>query len=112
MAQFRRIPTFTQQWTAGTTNDGAWYRYFQQADSGTPPSEEIPQTFTASPASLSAPSKGVYLITGGTVSAIMLSRTPGVFLLTGMTSGFVPVAQNDVVKITYSSKPTVNFIPS
>lgn len=112
MTQFRTVPTYTQQITPGNHNDSTWYRYFQQNESGTPPSSEMTITVAGSPFSYTAPSKGFVILSGGTVSAIMFSRTPGTFYLTGQTAGSFPVAQNDVLKVTYSAKPSMVFIPT
>jgi hypothetical protein len=110
--QFRTAPTFTEQIAAGITNSSTWYRYFQQNEVGTPPSPEMPLAVTASPFSYTAPLKGFVIVSGGTVSSIMFSRTAGTFYLTGQTTGVFPMAQNDVLKVTYSAKPTMTFIPT
>ncbi len=112
MAQFRTVPTYDQQITPGNHNDSTWYRYFQQNEKGAPPSTEVPITIAASPFSFTFPSKGFVVISGGTVSVIMFSRTPGTFYLTGQTAGVFPGAQNDVLKVTYSAKPSMIFIPT
>ena len=113
--QFRQAPTYTDQIAAGQHNSATWYRYFQQAELGTPPGPETPITgaaLTASPFSYTAPQKGFMLVSGGTVTSIMFSRTPGVFYATGETAGQFTLAQNDVLKITYTVKPTVTFVPT
>jgi hypothetical protein len=112
MTQFRTVPTYTEQMATGNHNNSTWYRYFQQNEVGTPPSGEMPATVTASPFAYTAPSKGFVIVSGGTVSAIMFSRTPGTFYLTGLTAGVFPMAQNDVLKVTYSAKPNLVFVPT
>lgn len=111
-SQFRTVPTYEQQITPGNHNDSTWYRYFQQNEKGTPPSSETTVTLTASPFSYAAPAKGFVVISGGTVSAIMFSRTMGTFYLTGQTAGMFPLSQNDVLKITYTVKPSMVFVPT
>lgn len=65
----------------------------------------------ASPFSYTASIAGYVHVTGGTVSAIALIRA-ATTLATGLTAGFIPVGQGDVVRVTYTVKPTVNFVPS
>lgn len=116
--QFRQAPTYTDQIAAGQHNSATWYRYFQQGEVGTPPSAEVPLTAAqigASPFSYQAPRKGFVIISGGTVSAIAFSRTlgpPPVFYATGLTAGIFPVSQNDVLRVTYSGKPVMTFVPT
>jgi hypothetical protein len=112
MAQFRIVPSYETQLSPGNHNDSVWYRYFQQNELGTPPSSEMVLAVAASPFSYAYPSKGFLIVSGGTVSVIMFSRTPGTFYLTGQIAGVFPGAQNDVLKITYSVKPAVVFIPT
>ena len=109
MTQYRAVPTYTTPWTPGNKNDSTWYRYFQAGETGQPPSAEIAVTLTASPFIYQAPKKGYLVISGGTVTSIMISRTPPTYYLTGQTSGVIPVAQGDTVKITYTAAPTVTF---
>lgn len=112
MSQFRTVPTYDQQITPGNHNDSTWYRYFQQNEKGTPPSTETALTVTASPFSYAFTAKGFVIISGGAVSNIMFSRTPAVFYLTGQTAGVFPGAQNDVLKVTYTGKPLMTFVPT
>lgn len=68
-------------------------------------------TLSASPARLTASASGSFAVSGGTVSGITLTRNT-MIVPTGVTSGLIPVANGDVLTITYSGAPTVNFIPS
>lgn len=111
-SQYRVVPTYTTQLSPGQHNNNIWYRYFQQNEQGAPPSSETAISVTASPFSFTAPVKGFVIVSGGTVSAIMFSRSAGVFYLTGQTSGTFTLAQNDVLKVTYSGKPTMTFVPT
>lgn len=86
-----------------------WQRWFNSLLQAPPP--PVAATLSASPASLTAPTPGNYLITGGTVSAIAIQRGTAT-MVTGQTSGFIPVAVADRVVITYSAPPTVQFLPS
>ena len=64
----------------------------------------------ASPYSYAAPFWGSVAVTGGTVSAIAISRQ-GTSIATGLTVGVFPVARGDVLTVTYSVAPTITFIP-
>ncbi|HUN00399.1 MAG TPA: hypothetical protein PLI96_07945 [Halothiobacillus sp.] len=67
-------------------------------------------TVTASPFAYTASQLGTVYVSGGTVSAITLTRR-GVIIPTGVTSGAIGVATGDIVTITYSAAPTVNYVP-
>lgn len=111
--QYRALPTFTQQWTGGTTNDKNWYLYAQQAEQGLPPGAEMNIVAGASPFTYTAPAKGFVIVSGSGVSSIMFSRTPGQFYTTGTTAGSFPVSQSDLLKITYTgAKPVITFVPT
>jgi hypothetical protein len=64
----------------------------------------------ASPYTYKAPFAGSVAVTGGTVSAIAILRQ-GTTVATGLTTGVFPVSRGDSLVITYSSLPTVTFIP-
>lgn len=68
-------------------------------------------TVGASPFTFTALANGHLLIAGGAVSAIAMSRQ-GTSTATGLIAGFIPVSRRDLVVITYSSVPTVTFIPA
>lgn len=68
-------------------------------------------TVTTSPFTYVAGSSGSLAVSGGTVSAIDLTRT-NTTISTGATSGIIPVANGDRITITYSVLPTVTFIPA
>lgn len=68
-------------------------------------------TVPASPATLTAGSHGSFVIQGGTVSVISLIRTSTV-VVTGVTTGVIPVLRGDQVRITYTVVPTVTFFGS
>jgi hypothetical protein len=111
MAQYRTVPTYTSAWTPGNKNDSTWYRYFQAAELGEPPSAEIPLTVTPSPFIYTAPKKGFMIVSGGTVTSIMISRTPPKYYATGETAGVFPLAQNDLIKVTFTGTPVMTFFP-
>jgi hypothetical protein len=112
MTHFRTPPTYTNPLTDkdGNTNK-VLYRWMRDTESGLPPSSEVMITPSASPYTYTAPSKGQVIITGGAVSALSLSRTPGVFHSLGITTGAVSVNLNDQVKVVFSSIPMMVFFP-
>lgn len=81
------------------------------AQQTTQPGDIAPVAPTGSPFSYTASESGSLHITGGAVSAVTLARA-SVTLATGMTSGFFPMSTGDIVKITYTVLPTVNFVPN
>lgn len=73
-----------------------------------PKSDPIAVTVPASPASLVSSDPGFYVITGGTITTITLTRgTVTVTLPSSIVQ--VVVASGDTLKITYTAAPTVGF---
>lgn len=68
-------------------------------------------TIGASPYSYSAPSNGMVIITGGTVSALEFSRNGTTFFGAGFVSGIIPVRKRDITRITYTVAPVATFVP-
>ena len=96
---------------AGQVIAQAWRSFFQQFVQA--PSAILPITLTASPFSYTAVEPGNLAISGGTISAITLTRgTTVITLATSAAAKLVPVAIGDIVTITYSILPTLQFIPS
>jgi len=62
----------------------------------------------ASPSSTIVPDDGKIVVQGGTVSLIEIGRN-GTFVTTGLTTAVLPVSRGDVVRITYTVVPTVNY---
>ena len=86
----------------------AWWQFFNLL-APIQPLKETAITVTASPFSYTAQSNGHVLVTGGTISAISLTRVSA--HATGLTAGFIPVGNKDMVTVTYSVLPTMTFIP-
>lgn len=89
-----------------------WIQYLQQFTQSPP--NFINLTVGSSPFSYSAKEPGYIYIFGGTVSVIQLIRGTIAFsigIVSGVAGQTVPVSINDTVKITYSVKPSVWFIP-
>lgn len=86
-----------------------WQRFFNALVSAAAPIQTV--TVTASPFTYRAGSAGNVTVAGGTVSAITITRN-NTTAATGITAGIVPVANGDLVTVTYSSAPLVQFIPT
>ena len=63
-----------------------------------------------SPYSYTPSIAGTVAVSGGTVTDISITRK-GTSIPTGITSGLIPVASNDTVVVTYTTAPTMNFLP-
>ena len=111
MTVFRTAPVYTEPLQTEGNTSKSWYRWMQHYDKGVPPSSETIITEHHSPFSYQAPSAGFVIVTGGTVSAIQFSRTPGTFHATGKTAGVFQMSQNDQLKITFSVKPSLMWVP-
>lgn len=88
-----------------------WNSFFQQFTQKAPATVEI--TVGASPFSYQANVIGTVIVRGGTVSSIVLIRgdvtiANPVIDFTGALSVLVSIG--DIVKITYSSIPTIKFL--
>jgi hypothetical protein len=86
----------------------AWWQFFNLL-APVQPAKESSITVGASPFAYTAQNNGHVVVTGGTVSAISLTRVS--VHATGLTAGLVPVGNKDVVTVTYSAAPTMTFIP-
>jgi hypothetical protein len=87
-----------------------WYQFLARLAQLTPSSPFSTPTVEASPWTYTAGTIGDLFVTGGTVSAIVLSRSGA--SVTVLTNRFIPMAANDTVTITYTVLPTVTFVPS
>ncbi len=94
--------------TTGILTD-AWFLYLASL-SARPPGF-APVVVGLSPFSYTASGPGSVAVVGGTVSAITIDRGTG-SLATGATSGIFPVAQGDIITVTYTVLPTITFIPA
>jgi len=86
-----------------------WSLFFTALVSGAAPIVVIDPG--ASPFGYTAPFPGNVLISGGTVGSLSLTRAR-ITLPLPMTSGFIPMAQGDVLAVTYSGAPQMWFIPN
>jgi hypothetical protein len=103
------LPTYEQSLTEKGQTSKVWYRFWSAIYQGTPPANESTLTLNTSPFSYTAQVKGFVLIRGGTVSSVQVTRS--VTTLTGLTSGYFPLNQGDVLTITYSGLPSVTWYP-
>lgn len=84
-----------------------WNSYLQQFTQAPPNILSI--TVGTSPSEYTAVEPGFIAVAGGTVSAISLTRGAISIDVTGVK--LIPVAIADVVAVTYSVLPTIQFIP-
>jgi hypothetical protein len=110
--KFRGIPTYEEPLTTGSKMSSSWRRWVHDTEVGTPPTNETKVLVTASPFSYQAPSRGMAIISGGSVSQVAFSRTTGMSYVTGQTSGMFPVSLGDTLTVTYSGVPSFVFVPS
>lgn len=85
-----------------------WIQYLQQFTQAPPTILDIIPD--GSPFEYTAKEPGLVAVAGGTVSAIGLTRGLVTISVTGVK--LIPVSINDVVEVTYSVLPTIQFIPS
>lgn len=114
MTHYRSAPTFDQDIltpNTGAKTSASWYRWFQDVDNGIPPSSEIPITVGASPFIYQPKSQGGIIVSGGTVTSILVSRS-GTFYATGLTQGLFQLSANDQLKVVYSAAPTMVLLPT
>lgn len=86
-----------------------WWKYFDKLsrpNGKTPTTPSVP----ASPAIFSADDNGMYIVRGGTVSAIEIQRNGAAYVNFGVVAGPFPVQQSDNLRITYTVAPTVTFL--
>lgn len=115
-----KISTGAQSYTVGPGGDfdiaqrpdkleSAFLRQYPVA--GTPAPSPVTITVGASPFVYIAPEAGVVVISGGTVSAIFVSRISGDSSWTATTSP-VTVAVGDAVQVVYSVVPAMQLTPT
>jgi hypothetical protein len=106
-------------WSGWTTNDATTANFgasaftyavpsgFQAWDIMAPQS----QTVGASPVALTAPGNGSFIVSGGTVTAITLTRGAAAAVNLGSLGGSYSVLAGDILTVTYSAAPSVVFLP-
>lgn len=91
-----------------------WYIFFYNlylaVTEGMPQAEEA-VTIAASPMTYTAIIRGQAHIGGGTVSVIEFSRNGTDWYDTGVTTGFVQMDRNDLLRVTYAVAPNINYFP-
>lgn len=101
------VPLIDPQ-TGATTQ--AWFSFFAGLAGQPGPIASV--NLQGNPFSYKAPSNGSLAISGGRVTGVTLARARVSGVPLGITSGVVPLSQGDVVTISYSIAPELNFIPS
>lgn len=85
-----------------------WFYWFQSLVGPGQPITSI--TVGASPSSFTANENGNFVVTGGTVSNIQITRGTTTIAV-GFNSGMIAVKQNDIMIVTWTVLPTISFIP-
>jgi len=85
-----------------------WARFLVRLSQLTPERPLMPVSPGPSPYSFTATTIGDLLVRGGTVTSVVLTR--GSDSLACPVSGFVPMAAQDIVTVTYSVAPEVTFV--
>lgn len=106
-----RMPTYQSPLEVQGATTRGWYTFWLGLLQGQPSGTPVGITVGVSPFSYVAPNGGNVVVSGGTVSQIAFSRDGINFYVTGVTAGMIPVSQFDTVKVTYTVKPTMTFIP-
>lgn len=106
---YQSQPTYEQPLVVKGQNSTVWYRFFSALYQGQPSSAESGITVGISPFSYVAPTAGNMLITGGTVSAIQITRS--FTTLTNLTSGLFPLSKGDTLTVTFAGLPTMTWYP-
>lgn len=85
-----------------------WNSFFQQFAQQAP--DVIETELTGSPFSITFNANGTYIVTGGIISAITLTRGSVAIDLTGQV--IIPIRIGDMLTVTYSVVPTLQFLPN
>lgn len=86
-----------------------WASFFQQFTQKAPAVQDV--TISGSPFEYTPNNKGIFVVTGGTISNLSLIRGTVTINLTGQK--IIPVSIGDTLSITYSIVPTsLQFLPS
>lgn len=87
-----------------------WNSFFQQFVQNPPAAIDI--ELDGSPFTITPNAHGILNISGGTVSAVTLTRGTTTITIAGDARAIIPVRISDMVTITYSVLPTVKFLPN
>lgn len=85
-----------------------WNSFFQQFTQQAPAVAAVSPT--SSPFSYQANQNGTLIVSGGTVSAISLTRGTVVIPLSTVRPLAIPISIGDTVTVTYSVLPTIQFL--
>lgn len=109
--QYNQVPQYQNLMGQNGKIATPWYRFFTNLLSGVPPQDVSGVSPTGSPFAYQLPRGGTVAIHGGTVSDIELSRDGINQHNAGQTSGCITLSSGDIITITYSAAPTINFFP-
>jgi len=85
-----------------------WASFFQQFTQQAPAVQNI--TLDSSPFLITPNNKGIFIITGGTISILNLIR--GIVTINVTGERIIPVSIGDSLEVNYSVLPTIQFLPS
>jgi len=112
--QIRPELPIAQGTPAGIKVQKDWYTWFFNVYNAITQGLPLPEsdiTVTASPFSYTAIARSQVIVSGGTVSAIELSRNGTDFYSTGQTAGTFQLDGGDLLRVTYSGLPTLTLFP-
>lgn len=109
--QVNNLPSYDQPLSTKEWTSKDWYLFWANVYTGIPSDAISNITVGASPFSYTAPLGGFVLLTGGTVSAVELSRDGTTYYTFPTTSGQFIVASGDVLRVTYTVLPTMVMVP-
>ncbi len=115
MVDFRDNPTFgLPSRQLGLNGAGppheTWYQWFARISQLSAERPIEPIDVGPTPFVYTARTIGHVWITGGTGLIVLLDRSG--FALPCKSEIFIPVAANDLVRVTYSTFPSMTFVPS
>lgn len=89
-----------------------WIQYLQQFTIAPPPIMSV--SVDISPFAYIAKEPGNIVVSGGTVSAIVLTRgtTSIILFVSTANARIIPVSINDAVTVTFSVLPIIQFLPA
>ena len=112
MSQLNSLPKFTIPLQQGQSTNKDWYFFWNGLYTGLPPALPVSITVGTSPFIYSPSVKGTVIVQGGTVSKVEFSRDGITFYDFGTTAGPFPLNAADRIRVTYTVKPTMTFIPT
>lgn len=108
---FSAIPNYKTALAGKNIIERTWYQFLSDIWKGRPSGAVSSVSSLTSPLIYQAQSKGFMIVQGGTVTIIQFTRDRSTNYNTGQTSGIFPLAQGDSLIVSYSSVPTMTWVP-